>query len=87
MKYSDGDLDITLSETGEIIFSNMAYGLNEVQVGKLFDRFYTVEAARKSTGLGLAIARTLVEQMNGTIYATYENDRLSIHILFSDTQS
>jgi hypothetical protein len=87
MKYSDGDLDITLSETGEITFSNMASSLNEVQVGKLFERFYTVEAARKSTGLGLAIARTLVEQMNGTIYATYENDRLSIHILFSDTQS
>lgn len=82
MKYSDGDLDITLSETGEITFSNMASGLNEVQVGKLFDRFYTVEAARKSTGLGLAIARTLVEQMNGTIDATYENNRLSICILF-----
>jgi hypothetical protein len=87
MKYSDGDLEITLSETGEITFSNMASGLNEVQVGKLFDRFYTVEAARKSTGLGLAIARTLVEQMNGTIYATYENDRLSIHILFPDIES
>jgi hypothetical protein len=83
IKYSDGDLDITLSETGEIIFSNMASGLNDVQVGKLFDRFYTVEAARKSTGLGLAIARTLVEQMNGTIYAAYENDRLSIHILLT----
>ena len=84
IKYSDGDLDIILSETGEIIFANTASGLNEVQVGKLFDRFYTVEAARKSTGLGLAIAKTLVEQMNGTISAKYEKHRLSICILFSD---
>lgn len=81
VKYSDGDLEITLSETGEITFTNTASGLNEVQVGKLFDRFYTVEAARKSTGLGLAIARTLVLQMNGTISAKYEDSRLSIRIV------
>lgn len=84
MKYSDGDLHITLSKTGEIIFSNTASGLTEVQVGKLFDRFYTVETARKSTGLGLAITRTLVEQMNGTVSAQYENSRLSICIFFPD---
>ncbi len=82
MKYSDGDLDITLSDVGEIIFSNTASGLDEVQVGKLFDRFYTVEAASKSTGLGLAIARALIEQMNGMISAKYENGRLSIRIFF-----
>lgn len=82
IKYSDGDLDITLFQTGEIIFANMASGLNEVQIGKLFDRFYTVEAARKSTGLGLAITRTLIEQMNGTISAKYGENKLSICIFF-----
>lgn len=82
IKYSDGDLDITLTEEGEILFTNTASGLNKVQVGKLFDRFYTVESARKSTGLGLAIARTLVEQMGGKISAGYEENRLRICIVF-----
>lgn len=84
IKYSDGDLDITLTDNGEILFANTATELNEVQVGKLFDRFYTVEAARKSTGLGLAIAKTLVEQMNGTITAVYEDGRLRVCIVFSE---
>ena len=84
IKYSDGDLKIVLSERGEVTFSNMASGLDEIQVGRLFDRFYTVEAARKSTGLGLAISKTLVEEMNGTISAKYENGRLSIHIFFTE---
>ncbi|MCM1192849.1 MAG: HAMP domain-containing histidine kinase [Butyrivibrio sp.] len=87
VKYSDGDLELTLSEKGEITFTNTASELNEVQVGKLFDRFFTVEAARSSTGLGLAIARTLVEQMNGSITARYENSRLSICIVLPDTRA
>lgn len=80
IKYSDGDLKIELSDSGILLFENTASGLNEVQVGKLFDRFYTVEAARESTGLGLSIARTLMEQMNGTISARYANERLSIRV-------
>lgn len=82
VKYSGGDLEITLSETGELTFTNTAPGLNSVQAGKLFDRFYTVEAAGQSTGLGLAIARTLVGQMNGSISAAYEKNRLRICIRF-----
>lgn len=78
VKYSDGDLNISLKGNGEIIFSNTAENLDEVQVGRLFDRFYTVESARKSTGLGLSISRTLTEQMGGTISAEYSDHKLKI---------
>lgn len=84
IKYSDGDFKIILSENGEIIFSNMASELNEIQVGRLFDRFYTVESARKSTGLGLAISKSLVKQMDGDISAQYKDGRLSIRIFFPE---
>lgn len=82
IKYSDGDLNITLLESGEIIFSNKASSLDEVQTGRLFDRFYTVETAKKSTGLGLSIAKALTEQMNGSITAKYIDGSIYIHITF-----
>ena len=87
VKYSKGDLEITLSEKGEITFVNTAPDLDEVQVGRLFDRFYTVEAADHSTGLGLSIARTLVERMGGKIDAGYENGRLKVEINLADEET
>lgn len=80
VKYSDGDLEIRLTDAGEIIFANDAPDLDEVQVGRLFDRFYTVESVDRSTGLGLSIARTLTERMGGRIDAGYEKGRLRIEI-------
>lgn len=80
VKYSGGDLSVLLSENGEIRFSNTAKGLSAVSVEQLFDRFYTVETARNSTGLGLSIAKTLVQRMGGSITAEYENDKLTIII-------
>ncbi|WP_297955497.1 sensor histidine kinase KdpD [uncultured Ruminococcus sp.] len=80
VKYSGGDLAVSLSADGTIVFSNSAPQLTSVQVDKLFDRFYTVEAARNSTGLGLSIARTLVEQMDGSITASLNDGVLSIVI-------
>ena len=82
LKYSDGDLEISLRESGEIRFSNTASTLSEVQVGKLFDRFFTVEAARNSNGLGLAISKTLVQQMGGEISAELRESKLTIMIQF-----
>lgn len=86
MKYSDGDLDIRLTEKGEIIFSNTAAGLDEVQVNRLFDRFYTVETGRRSTGLGLSIAKLLTERMGGRISAEYRGSRLYITVVLGEQE-
>lgn len=78
LKYSAGDLEIEMTPRGGIYFTNTAPGLDNVQVGRLFEQFYTVEAARSSTGLGLSIARTLVTRMHGSIGARYAGGRLTI---------
>ncbi|MCI7758835.1 MAG: HAMP domain-containing histidine kinase [[Eubacterium] saphenum] len=82
LKYSDGDLRISLDEDGVICFENTASALDGIDVQRLFDRFYTVETARTGTGLGLSIARTLAEKMGGTISADYSDNVLSIRVCF-----
>lgn len=82
LKYSDGDLAVTLKLDGTISFSNTAKNLNPVMVGRLFDRFYTVETGRNATGLGLSIARHLTEQMGGTITAEYRDGKLYLLLKF-----
>jgi hypothetical protein len=84
LKYSDGDLAVTMREEGSIDFANTAKELDAVTVGRLFDRFYTVEANRNSTGLGLSIAKLLTERMGGSIRAAYDSGRLVICIRFPD---
>ena len=84
VKYSDGDLEISLFENGEIVFANTASKLDVVEVEKLFDRFYTVETAKNSTGLGLSIAKTLTEQMRGEISAKYKDGKLYIKIFLPE---
>ena len=82
IKYSEGEMKVELLENGEIHFSNKAPKLQTVQVEKLFDRFFTVEDARISTGLGLSIAKTLTEEMGGSIRAEYREETLTIFLIF-----
>lgn len=73
---------ISLDEEGEIIFKNTAKEIDEIQTGKLFNRFFTVNEAANSPGLGLSIAKTLTEKMKGQISAEKEGDYLIIKIKF-----
>lgn len=87
LKYSDGDLSVELRDDGTISFSNRAAKLDNVRLERLFDRFYTVETAGRSTGLGLSIARILTERMGGSISAELSDSRLIIKLVFPETRS
>lgn len=82
LKYTDGDFSICMKNNGSIVFSNTAESLNPLIVGRFFDRFYTVEANRNSTGLGLSIAKLLTERMGGLIKSDYIKGKLSITVQF-----
>ena len=82
IKYSEGDFSVSMTESGVITFSNIARKMDAVSVGRLFDRFYTVETGGNSTGLGLSIAKILVNRMNGSISAEYQDGRLLLQVSF-----
>lgn len=82
VRYSGGDFVVTLTPDGKIVFENAAPQLDEVSTMKLFDRFFTVENARGSTGLGLSIAKVLTERLGGSISASWREGRLYIELRF-----
>lgn len=82
LKYSEGDLAVTVTQRGQMIFSNLAPGLDPISAGRLFDRFYTVESSRQSTGLGLSIAKELAQRMDGSIGSNFQNGTLTVWVEF-----
>lgn len=83
-KYSPGDLTVTLTPDGTVTFANRVENLSRVQANQLFDRFFTVETARSSTGLGLSIAKLLTEKMGGRIAAELCDGKLCIRTGFPE---
>lgn len=82
-KYSNGNFKVELRNDGKIIFSNKATALDATTVQKIFDRYFSVENAKESTGIGLSIAKQLVELNNGNILAKYIEGMLIIEIVFN----
>lgn len=80
LKYSRGDLMISMDEHCVIRFGNSAENIENIEVSRLFDRFYTVESGNRSTGLGLSIAKLLTEKLGGEISAEIVGEMLEIKI-------
>ena len=74
IKYSKDAIDITVSQSRNMIrvlVSDKGIGIPEEEIPNLFDRFYRVDGARQREtggfGLGLAIAKRIVDLHEGTI--------------------
>lgn len=65
-------------EGNRIVFSNKGKQIPEEQLGTIFEKFYRLDEARHSTtggaGLGLAIAKEIVELHGGTIRAESDEE-------------
>lgn len=84
--HSLGNLDINVysDKTLVISFSNdLLYP--SLDVDRIFDEFYTIDISRTKghTGLGLAIAKEFVLELNGKIEAKKINNKLTITIEFN----
>lgn len=82
LKYCDdgGDTVVTLKGGRRIILTveNSYSFVGEIELQRLFDRFYRADTARKfkgSYGVGLSMAKAIVERHKGTITAYKKDDR------------
>jgi signal transduction histidine kinase len=52
---------------GEVSVSDSGPGIAEHMLGEIFDTFYTTK--EQGTGLGLSVARTIIETYEGKVWA------------------
>jgi len=79
VKYTDekGQIDISLIRSKRHVtftIKNSGKGIAKQDLPKIFDRFYRVDPSRTQEtsgyGLGLSIAKTIMDRLGGEIYAT-----------------
>jgi signal transduction histidine kinase len=83
IQHSNGNIEVRLlaMENAVISFKNPVKNTSEIDVERIFDRFYTGDnARRKSTGLGLSIVKLLADQLGGSAGATLQNGLLDIQV-------
>lgn len=81
--YAKSEIKVHFSyEDNKVVmhFINDVYEDNQINVDRLFDRFYVSDKSRKTTGLGLSIVKLLVEKINGETAATFFDQHIDIMI-------
>lgn len=67
-----------------IVFENQGDTISEEKLGRLFEQFYRLDTSRSSrsggAGLGLAIAKEIIELHGGAISASSQNDTIRFDI-------
>ena len=86
LKHSSGDVDVTARQNGvwvEIRVQDFGEGISPEKLGHVFDRFYRGDGSSTipGFGLGLSIAKTLVDGMGGEIVMESELGRGSTMIV------
>lgn len=68
----------------ELVFQNKIEPGEQIDISRVFERFYKADKARSksSTGLGLSIAKGFVQKMHGEIAAEIKEDWFCIKISF-----
>ena len=82
IKYTDEDIKIALLDNGKIIIKNKSHALDNTTVNKMFDRYYTIESGSNTSGIGLSIAKQLVNINGGKITAKYSQGYLIVELEF-----
>jgi len=84
IKYCDngGEISVTLHRGKKVVLTieNTYASVGEIELSRLFDRFYRADSARKfigGYGIGLSLAKAIVENHKGEI-TTYKKDESHI---------
>lgn len=80
IKYTEGAISIKLYFDGRIVFSNQTSKVDATSIEKIFNRYYTLESAKESNGIGLSIAKQLADLIHAKISAKYTENNLYIQV-------